>query len=166
MEKIIIDFSMPEEQHQWKIVNDPVMGGQSSSIMFGTEYKTFMFEGEVSLENYGGFASIRTSLRQFDFTGFRGLITRVRGDGKEYRFRLRTDESHEGIAYQVRFTTEQNTWKVVRLPFEAFTPVFRGQVIDDAPPLDKAHVRRIGFMIADKQAGLFRLEISWVKAYS
>jgi monofunctional biosynthetic peptidoglycan transglycosylase len=166
MEKTIIDFSSPDEQDRWEIINDVVMGGVSSSRISLSGNKLALFYGEVSLENYGGFASLRTHLREFNLKGYMGLIVRIKGDGKSYRLRLRTDDSYEGIAYQSPFSTEQDKWMIVRLPFNAFTPVFRGRVIKDAPPLDISAVRRIGFMIADKQAGPFHLEIEWVKAYS
>lgn len=57
-------------------------------------------------------------------------------------------------------------WIIVRLPFDAFPPVYRGQVMSDAPPLDITAIRRIGFMIADRQEGPFRLEIEWINAYT
>ncbi len=166
MEKTIIDFSSPDEQNRWEIINDAVMGGVSDSRISVIDNKAALFQGVVSLEHYGGFASMRTLPREFDLDGYMGLIIRVKGDGKDYRLRLRPDTSYEGIAYQAHFSTEQDKWTTARLSFEAFTPVFRGRVINDAPPLDITAVRRIGFMIADKQEGPFLLEIEWVKAYA
>jgi monofunctional biosynthetic peptidoglycan transglycosylase len=165
MEKTIIDFSSPDEQDRWEIINDVVMGGVSESRISITENKTALFRGIMSLENYGGFSSMRTHPREFDLAGCKGLMVRVKGDGKNYRLRLRMEDAFEGIAYQARFSTEQDTWITARLSFDAFSPVFRGRIIEDAPPLDLSGIRRIGFMIADKQAGPFRLEIRWVKAY-
>jgi monofunctional biosynthetic peptidoglycan transglycosylase len=166
MEKTIIDFSSPDEQNRWEIINDAVMGGVSDSRISIIKNKAALFQGIVSLENYGGFASMRTLPREFDLAGCNGLIVRVKGDGKSYRLRLRTDNTYEGIAYQAHFSTEQGQWITARLSFEAFTPVFRGRVMNDAPPLDITAIRRIGLMIADKQEGPFRLEIEWVKAYA
>jgi monofunctional biosynthetic peptidoglycan transglycosylase len=166
MEKTIIDFSSSDEQKRWEIINDAVMGGVSESRIALADNKAALFQGIVSLENYGGFASMRTHSREFELSGCSGLMIRVKGDGKDYRLRLRTDSDYEGIAYQAHFSTEQDQWITARLSFDAFTPVFRGRVIKDAPPLDITAVRRIGFMIADKQEGPFRLEIEWVKAYS
>jgi monofunctional biosynthetic peptidoglycan transglycosylase len=62
--------------------------------------------------------------------------------------------------------TQSEKWIDVQLPFREFVPVFRGRVVSDAPILQPDRVRRIGFMIADKQEGPFCLEIDWVKAYS
>jgi monofunctional biosynthetic peptidoglycan transglycosylase len=165
MEKTIIDFSLTDEQNHWETINDAVMGGISTSRMFVSENNTAIFQGEVSLENYGGFASIRTRPRKFGLNGFQGLEVRILGDGKAYRLRLKTDDDYEGIAYQAHFSTSPGEWILVRLPFDSFTPVFRGRVVSDAPQLNIDAVRRIGFMVADKQAGPFRLEIKWVKAY-
>jgi monofunctional biosynthetic peptidoglycan transglycosylase len=166
LEKIIVDFSSPDEQDAWEIVNDAVMGGVSSSRISIIGNTAALFQGVVSLENYGGFASMRSRPREFELSGCKGLLVRVNGDGKSYRLRLRTDNSHEGIAYQAHFSTEQNKWITVRLAFDAFIPVFRGRVIDDAPRLEINGIQRIGFMIADKQAGPFRLEIEWIKSYT
>ena len=163
--KFIFDFSLPHEEKRWEIVTDEVMGGISKTQMYITPNKTAVFRGEVSLENYGGFASIRTKPQDYRLDGFAGISLRVKGDGKKYRLRLRTDNKFEGIAYQSGFITQPENWINVHLPFNEFIPVFRGRIVQEAPRLEAGHVRRIGFMIADKQAGPFALEIDWVKAY-
>jgi len=164
--KVIVDFSLPGEEKKWEIMTDGVMGGISQSQMFITSNKAAIFHGEVSLENYGGFASIRTRPQEYQLDGFAGLALRVKGDGKKYRLRLRTDDEYEGVAYQAGFTTEAERWITVHLPLNEFSPVFRGREVSDAPRLEAGHIRRIGFMIADKQEGPFTLEIDWVKAYT
>jgi hypothetical protein len=68
-EKIIIDFGLPSEQDQWEIINDVVMGGVSSSHVVISENGAALFQGEVSLENYGGFASMRTHPRDLNLDG-------------------------------------------------------------------------------------------------
>ena len=164
--KLIFDFSLPGEEKRWEIMTDEVMGGISQSQMFISSNKTAVFHGEVSLENYGGFASIRTRPQEYQLDGFAGISLRVKGDGKKYRLRLRTDDEFEGVAYQANFTTQPEKWIIVHLPFNEFTAVFRGRVVSEAPKLEAAHIRRIGFMIADKQSGPFTLEIEGVKAYT
>jgi len=165
-QEFLIDFSLPDEETPWEIVNDEVMGGISRSTMIITPDKTALFQGELSLKNYGGFASVRTLPRDFKLGGCDGLILHVKGDGKTYRLRLRTDDMYDGMAYQAVFTTEPEKCIAVNLPFSTFVPIFRGRIVPGAPPLKPGNIRRIGFMIADKQEGKFRLEIEWVKAYS
>jgi len=166
MERHVIDFGDPWELDRWEIINDTVMGGVSSGRLSITENGSALFQGEVSLENYGGFTSMRTLPREFGLDGASGLKVRFRGDGKNYRLRLRTDDAWEGIAWQAYFQTERHRWMTASLPFGAFVPVFRGNVIKEAPDLDVSRVKRVGFMIADEQDGPFRLEIEWVRAYA
>jgi hypothetical protein len=71
----------------------------------------------------------------------------------------------DGIAYQAAFGTAEQGWEVVKLPFASFVPSYRGRRVEEAPPLDPSQVRQLGFMIADRQEGEFRLEIEWVRAY-
>jgi monofunctional biosynthetic peptidoglycan transglycosylase len=164
--KLIFDFSSPGEEKRWEIMTDEVMGGISQSQMFTTSNKTAIFRGEVSLENYGGFASIRTHPQEYQLDSFAGISLRVKGDGKKYRLRLRTDDEFEGVAYQASFATQSEKWITVHLPFNEFVPVFRGRAVPEAPKLEARHIRRIGVMIADKQAGPFTLEIDCIKAYT
>jgi monofunctional biosynthetic peptidoglycan transglycosylase len=88
----------------------------------------------------------------------------VRGDGRRYRLRLRTDERYDGIAWQASFDTRPDAWTVVSLPFGAFEPSFRGRRPAGAGPLDTRRVTQLGLMIADRQAGDFKLEIDWIRA--
>jgi hypothetical protein len=149
---------------EWRVVNDGVMGGVSSSTMTTTESGTGMFSGSLSLENNGGFASVRSDLAQPDLSPYAGLVLRVRGDGRRYQVRLRTDPRFDGIAYRAEFDTEPDTWITVVLPFDTFVPTFRGYVPRNAPPLDPSAIRQFGFLIGDRREGQFRLEVERVLA--
>jgi monofunctional biosynthetic peptidoglycan transglycosylase len=164
-ERYLVHFAESSSPLRWEIVNDGVMGGISKSRFFIRAGKTGVFEGELSLENYGGFASVRTVPRDFRLADHKGVALRVKGDGKRYRFRIRTDDEYEGIAYQVDFVTHSDQWETINFLFSDFTPVFRGRIIKDAPQIKPENIKRIGFMIADRQAGLFWLEIAWIKTY-
>ncbi|MFZ5557686.1 MAG: CIA30 family protein [Pseudomonadota bacterium] len=48
--------------------------------------------------------------------------------------------------------------------FDAFAPVFRGRTVSGAPPLDAGAVWTLGFVIADRQSGPFRLEVKCIVA--
>lgn len=148
----------------WQIVNDGVMGGLSRSEMGLTGEGTALFRGFVSLDNNGGFASTRTPVAT-DLGSYDGVVLRVRGDGRSYQFRFRTNDMFDGVAYRADFETEAGEWVEVVLPFEAFRPNFRGYVPRGAGPLDPARIRQMGFLIGDKREGPFRLEVAWVKAY-
>jgi monofunctional biosynthetic peptidoglycan transglycosylase len=122
-----------------------------------------VFEGELSLENNGGFASVRARLGPTDLSGFAGVSVRIRGDGRTYQLRFRLDERFDGVAYRATFESTPE-WSTVVIPFESFVPTFRGRTLRDRPPLDPTAIRQLSFMIADKTAGPFHLEIDWVRA--
>jgi hypothetical protein len=73
---------------------------------------------------------------------------------------MKMDDAWEGIICQAYFLTEPFTWITARLSYGSFKPVFRRHSVQDAPPLDVSHIKRIGFMIADNRAGPFSLEIA------
>jgi len=164
-ERILIDFSDPAGP-SWRVVTDGVMGGISRGRFSQSPDGTGVLEGDLSLENNGGFASIRAQLGRVDLSAFKGLAIRARGYGQCYRLRVRIDDERDGVAYQARFETPDDGWVVARVPFDSLVPTFRGRTVEDAAPFDPAQIRQLGFMIADKQEGPFRLEVAWVRAYS
>lgn len=148
------------EVARWSAFDDVIMGGVSSSRMSGEDGHG-VFTGVVSLENEGGFASVRSSARDWGLGGARGLVLRVRGDGQRYKVNARTNDGMAGGSWQGAFATRKGEWITVRIPFAEFVPRLRGQSID-AGPLDPAAVRTLGLLITDKQAGPFRLDVAWI----
>lgn len=165
-EERLITFDSPDSSDKWMIVNDGVMGGLSTSSFEVTDSGTGVFSGTVSLDNNGGFASTRTIAAGLDSEAADGIVLRVKGDGKSYRFRIRTEQQSDGVAYQHSFDTRSGEWMEVRLPFRDFVASFRGRILPDVPPLDPSLIAQMGFLIADKQAGTFRLEIDWIDRYA
>lgn len=149
----------------WRSVNDGVMGGLSTGTLRRSNGGSALFEGSVSFENNGGFASVRTSIGEQDLSAYEGLEIRIRGDGHRYRLRLHDHARLDGIAFQADFHSGIGEWHDVGLQFGAFRPSFRGRTPADAPALDTRTIRQIGLMIADRQEGSFRLEIAWIRAY-
>jgi len=163
-EFVLIDFTSGPSPASWQIVNDDVMGGVSSSRFQATTNGAGIFRGEVSLENNGGFASVRLRPSVRDVTGHAAFVLRVRGDGRRYKFIVRTDVDFNGVNYQQTFATKKGEWEEHRLQFEEFVPTFRGRVQSGVPAFNPAKIESVGFLISDKQAGPFRLEIAWIKA--
>ena len=121
--------------------------------------------GLVSLENNGGFASVRSAAGAYDLSAAKGVLLRVRGDGKRYALRLRTTDAFSAINYEARFATKADTWITVAIPFTRFKAVRRGRTMPEAPPLDLSEIKTVGLLISERQAGPFRLEIDWIKSY-
>ena len=163
-DQIVFDFRTATNS-AWQIVNDDVMGGVSRSG-FRLTNGVAVFRGDVSLENNGGFASVRSLPARHDLAGCDAFVIRVRGDGRSYKFTARTDRSFDSAIYQTVFTTKKGEWEEHRLPLAQFVPTFRGRVLSGEPPLDPAKVASVGFLISDKQEGPFQLEVAWIKATS
>ena len=84
-------------------------------------------------------------------------------DGKTYKFGIRTDDAVDGVQYQARFATQIGEWQDIRLPIHEFQPTFRGRTVQ-APSLDPARIKVFGLLIADRQAGPFRLVVESIQA--
>ncbi len=159
---VLLDFDRDADAALWTPVNDGVMGGVSSSSFTQASPGVARFAGAVSLENFGGFASVRTSPCAWETAGTTAFVLRVRGDGHTYKFTLRTDDRFDGIQYQSHFTPPAGEWSDVELPVESFAPTFRGRRIPLVPKLDPGRVRALGLMISDRQAGPFELLVDWI----
>jgi monofunctional biosynthetic peptidoglycan transglycosylase len=162
--RAIFEFDGSDSGRGWTSVNDDVMGGISNGGFRINAAGILEFTGVVSLENNGGFASIRSRPSKHDLSGYEGLLVRVRGDGKRYACNIRTDFEIMAGSYQQRFETKKNEWQEIALPFREFVATSFGQVMRDAPKLDTAKIRSFGFTISDKQAGSFQLEVDWISA--
>jgi len=161
----IKDFNSKETSGEWRIVNDDVMGGVSQSSFEIHSDGIATFSGNLSPENNGGFASVRTLLDDLNLENFKGAIIRVKGDGKIYSLRFRTNPNFDGISYQSKFITEKDEWMEFKIPFAEFTPVWRGRTVPNKPELVSQNIRQVGVLISDKQFGDFELKIDWIKFY-
>jgi monofunctional biosynthetic peptidoglycan transglycosylase len=160
--KIVYDFQQVTNTAAWQVVNDDVMGGVSASS-FRLTNGAALFQGRVSLENNGGFASVRSLPASHNLSGCEAFVIRVRGDGRRYKFTVRTDPNFDSAIYQCSFTTKKDGWEEHRLPLKQFIPTFRGRTLPGEPPLDPAKIRSVGFLISDQQDGPFQLEVAWIK---
>lgn len=160
---ILFDFD--DIDPGWRTVTDGVMGGVSTSLVsIDPAAGRLTFSGELSLENNGGFASIRSSPTSYDLHEYDGISLRVRGDGKSYRFRIRTQKNKSSISYSKCFETEPNTWLEILFLFSEMTPMYRGNVVGDVGSLDPASILSFGMTVADKQQGSFQLEVERISA--
>jgi monofunctional biosynthetic peptidoglycan transglycosylase len=157
----LADFRDPGEAARWRPVDDVVMGGRSSSAMRAGD-RFGIFAGEVSLEEGGGFASVRRRAQLVDLSACEAVELHVRGDGKRYKLNLLPSDALDGFVHQAAFETRPGTWLRVTLPLALFTPRFQGQPAAGA--LDRARVSGLGLLISDRQAGPFRLDVESIAA--
>lgn len=161
-EKAITEFPQgAAEASRWRNVDDNVMGGISQGEITITTNNTGLFQGTLSLENNGGFSSVRRDTSDYDFSDVSSISTRVKGDGRRYQLRVHTRDADQ-VTYRASFETVADEWQTVTVALEEFEPVFRGRIIESAPVLSADGIYQVGFLIADKRSGDFRLEIDWI----
>ncbi|MGA1517953.1 MAG: CIA30 family protein [Phycisphaerales bacterium] len=159
--RMIFAFDDASEVRRWFTVLDGVMGGLSTGrIAAGSG--TLVFDGATSLENNGGFSSMRVDLADGLFDGFDAVKLRVKGDGREYRLGAKAGRGAGAGGYWAPFATEKNRWIEVVVPVAELERHFMGQRLPGR--LDPADLKSLEFYIYDKKAGPFRLEIDTIEA--
>ena len=158
----LFNFDTPDTSKQWQTVNDGVMGGRSEGRFRITDNKTLEFFGTLSLENNGGFASVRSRSTKLDLKEGDTLVVRLRGDGRKYNFNLYVPRRSTAFSYRADFETKKDEWIEVEIPLEKFVATSFGQVVRNQP-LDPSEVTGIGIVLGDKKAGAFKLEVEWIK---
>ena len=159
-QRFLFRFDQPESAKQWQSVNDGVMGGRSDGRFRISEDKTMEFFGTLSLENNGGFASVRArggnlALKQDDV-----IVARIRGDGREYNINLYSQRNR--YSYRQSFKTKEGEWIEVEFPLDKFSATWRGQRFPNEK-LDPTTLTGLGFLLGDKKPGPFKLEVEWIK---
>jgi len=156
-------FITAESAKDWQAVNDGVMGGVSEGAFQLTDKKTLEFAGVLSLENNGGFASIRTNSKSLALKQGDSLVVKVRGDGREYTMNLYLAKAELAFAYRAAVPTKKEEWVEVTLPLDKFEATSFGQKVADAGAVDPKEIDGLGLMLADKKAGKFKLEVESIR---
>ena len=142
---------------KWVVVNDTVMGGRSSSVV--EQNDGLQFSGNLSLENNGGFASIRTQSTLPVLVGTDGVqLVATSDDGNVYQLVIWMRGYGPRLYYKQDFRPSED---VQELLYSDFVAVSYGRRIQ-APALTEQlqNVSSIGIMLSDKQEGPFSLSVT------
>ncbi len=163
-DRVLFEFTNPAASRDWQTVNDGVMGGISDGRFKITENKTLEFYGALSLKNNGGFASVRSRPKKLGLEAGDAILARLKGDGREYTFTLYVPRPLTAFSYRASFTTTAGEWIDVRIPLDKFVATSFGRIVSNAAPLNPGEITSVGFLLSDKKAGPFKLEVEWIKA--
>ena len=165
MYHLLMAFGSAATVSGWAPIDDRVMGGVSRSRLRHDPGGWAVFEGEVSLERGGGFASVRSAPGAYGLAAAAGLgadldcVIEARGDGRQYKLCLYTDDGFDSVSHQASWTPAAGVWSTTRLPLADFRASFRGRQVPGAASLQAARICQLGLMVAARQAGPFRLEL-------
>jgi len=163
--RLLMDFEDVATTAAWFPVNDNVMGGISQGGYRQTDRGTALFAGALSLENNGGFSTIRSPAGDLDLSDWDGLVMRVRGDGRTYWLScMSNDRRNEINTFQQEFETVAGEWIEVRVPFENLSHRVMGWTVPGSN-IAPADIRSLSVGLADKNTAPFALEIDWISAY-
>lgn len=155
--QMLYDFTK-QGKGKWRIQNDVVMGGRSESQLKMTEENEAHFTGRVSLENNGGFCSIHQTSEKEPFIINKesdAFILNVKGDGKDYNFRIRTPKGRH--SYAATFSTNYNgDWETITIPFKSMQATYRGEVVD-VPNYNGENVVEMQLLIGNKKEENFEI---------
>jgi len=157
---LLFDFKEKCDISNWKIVDDGVMGGLSSSTFFVANSGDGIFRGNVTLENNGGFCSVRHFFTPISIKDYSFFSIRLKGDGKKYQFRVKSklNDPHSYI-YEFQTTTD---WQTIEIPISDLYASFRGRTLD-LPNYDGTILSEIAFLIGNKQKENFELRIDKIE---
>jgi NADH dehydrogenase [ubiquinone] 1 alpha subcomplex assembly factor 1 len=158
--ELIFDFNKNSDIQNWNIIDDVVMGGKSGGS-FGLSPDGFgVFQGEISLENNGGFSSVRYQFKPLKVNKNGRIVIKLKGDGKDYQFRIK-DNSSNYYSYIMPFTTS-GEWEDIEISLKDMYPTFRGRKLD-LPNFSNDSFEQIVFLIGNKKSEKFELLIDKIE---
>lgn len=161
--QLLFDFGSKNTTDNWYIVNDDVMGGRSTSTLQETD-NSIRFEGSISLENNGGFASIRSPRKSYDLSSYKTVSIRFRSTGRDFGIVLERYRRFYLPTHKLIFGSDTNEWTTISFPVSTFKTQILGA--DTGNFIDTEtlkNIERIGIILFDKKEGEFAVEIDYIR---
>ena len=153
---LIFDFNKKSDIQNWRIVDDVVMGGRSSGNFRLNAEGHGVFEGEISLENNGGFSSVRFGFEKILIKDNTKINIKLRGDGKNYQFRIKSNTG-DYYSFVSPFSTS-GEWQEIEIPLKDMYPSFRGRRLDISN-FSSDSFEELTFLIGNEKNEKFELMI-------
>lgn len=157
---IIFEFNQKSDLKNWVIINDVVMGGESSGSFGLSPEGHGVFKGSISLDNNGGFSSVRHKFERKLIKDFTKINLKIKGDGKKYQFRIKFN-SNDYFSYISIFSTNRE-WQEIQIPLKNMYPSFRGRKLEK-PNFSEDYIEEIAFLIGNKNEENFQLIIDKIE---
>lgn len=160
---IEIDFGSEKSGQGWQVINDGVMGGRSQGKALMLK-NSILFQGKISLENNGGFSSLRSTFRNRDLSAFKEVELRLKSKGQTFAFTLETSDRFYQPNYKYLLELEGDDWETINIDLKSFDQYRMGQATGKKiDPALLSKIIRMGFINTGKKAGDFSLEVDYIK---
>ena len=158
--QIIFDFNKNSSTSSWVVIDDVVMGGRSNGNFQLNKDGNGVFSGKISLDNNGGFSSVRYGFKKLNVEKFSSISLKIKGDGKNYQFRIK-HKSSDYASYITSFSSS-GEWQEIEIPLNSMYPSFRGRKLDE-PNFFHETIEEVTFLIANKKNEDFILLIDKIE---
>ena len=147
----------------WYVVNDGVMGGLSQGTIALKE-TSILFTGTVSLENNGGFSSLRSPFSSYDLSKYQTVVITYRSSGMNFAFNLATSKRWFDPVYRTSLIDTNNQWTTLEVSLTDFKEVVIGRATGNRLKEDQLdQIIRLGFITNEKKASPFSLEVASIE---
>lgn len=153
---ILYNFNKNSDLKEWRIVNDDVMGGISSSNLIIENDGNGVFEGRISTAYNGGFSSLRLNCKKIFVKENTHFKIKIKGDGKDYQFRIKSNRD-DYYSYIISFKTS-GEWETIAIPIKEMYASFRGRKLD-MKNFNSDYFEQITFLFGNKKDENFKLLI-------
>jgi hypothetical protein len=152
--QLIFDFNYTAPVNDWTVVDDVVMGGRSTGQFKIDSEGHGVYSGNVSLENNGGFSSLRYRFEKISTHENSKIVIRLKGDGKQYQFRVKSNRNTY-YSYTTTFKTSGD-WENIIIDLKDMYPSFRGRTLN-MPHFNENSIEELVFLIGNKKNESFEL---------
>ena len=157
------DFGSKKNGNDWNIINDGVMGGLSKGNIQFTN-NSLKFSGDVSLENNGGFSSLKSPFHSFDLSSAKKVEIKYRSVGHGIAVTLENSRQFYRPYYKLYLKETQGKWETLKVDIDEFKEYRLGRSIGRSVSTEiLSSIRRIGFITSDKKEGSFEIEVDYLK---
>lgn len=149
--------------NEWFVVLDGVMGGLSTGKL-KTTANSIVLEGKVSLDNNGGFTSVRTPYQEYDLSEYNTVAIRYRSMGQDFAFTLNKYRRFWYPNYKANLPITDGKWITETYELRNFGTYKLEELIDGTPDTDDlANIIRLGFISNTKAATDYTFEVDFVE---
>ncbi len=162
---LTLNFGSGQNQvNNWVLISDNIMGGISKSKLEYTQ-NTMILTGNISLDNFGGFASVKTEFGKYDISQFKGIKIKFKSTNQKFAFTLEDSKNWTFPNFKGAFTsTKPNTWEEKIILFKDFKEYQIGEPTGEK--LLESNLKKIvrmGIITTEKKEGPFTIEVDYIE---
>jgi hypothetical protein len=153
-----------DQVQDWVVLSDNVMGGVTKSNLEYTD-TSMVLSGNISLDNYGGFSSVKTKFNRFDLSEYSGVHLRYKSTNQGFAFTLENSRNWTQPYFKGELSiSKENTWTETTIYFKDFKEYQIGEPTgNNLNPSILKGIVRLGVITTEKREGPFSLEVDYIE---